>query len=54
LEPFQSEMAQLVRAKSVHLEGSHKEKEMEWHESQLDDKKVSIAISQTQQRNLQQ
>jgi isoleucyl-tRNA synthetase len=45
LKPYLKEMAELVRAKNVHLHGSRTEVEAEWHESQLDDKKIYIAIS---------
>jgi hypothetical protein len=37
-------MKELVRAETVHLQSGRVEKKMEWHESQLDEKKVSIAI----------
>jgi hypothetical protein len=37
-------MKELVRAKVVHLLGKRGEEDVEWHESQLDEKKVSIAI----------
>jgi isoleucyl-tRNA synthetase len=45
LEPFLPEMKELVRAKNVSLHCLHPEKELKWHDSQLDDKKVAIAIS---------
>jgi valyl-tRNA synthetase len=45
LEPYLPEMKELVRARTVHLKGSCAEKELEWHEFQLDEKKVSIAMS---------
>jgi isoleucyl-tRNA synthetase len=44
LKPYLKEMEELVRAKSVHLHGRHEEVEAEWHENQLDDKKIYIAI----------
>jgi isoleucyl-tRNA synthetase len=46
LEPHLPQMKELVRSNTVQLQGSRAEKEMQWHESQLDEKKVSIAISQ--------
>jgi isoleucyl-tRNA synthetase len=45
LKPYLGEMAELVRAKNVYLHGSRKEVEAEWHESQLDEKKIYISIS---------
>jgi valyl-tRNA synthetase len=45
LEPYVSEMKNLVRSKELLLQVSKGETSVEWHESQLDDKKVSIAIS---------
>ena len=44
LEPYVSEMKNLVRSKELLLQVSRNEASVEWHESQLDDKKVSIAI----------
>jgi valyl-tRNA synthetase len=44
LQPYLPEMKELVRAETVHLQGSRVGKKMEWHESLLDEKKVSIAI----------
>jgi isoleucyl-tRNA synthetase len=46
LKPYLTEMKELVRAKNVHLQGNREEVEVEWHEYQLDDKKVYIAIPQ--------
>jgi isoleucyl-tRNA synthetase len=46
LKPYLTEMKELVRAKNVHLQGNREETEAEWHEYQLDDKKVYIAIPQ--------
>jgi hypothetical protein len=37
-------MKELVRAEDVHLLSKREEENVEWHESQLDEKKVSIAI----------
>jgi hypothetical protein len=45
LEPYVSEMKNLVRSKELLLQVSRDETSVEWHESQLDDKKVSLAIS---------
>ncbi len=44
LRPFVAEMKELVRARNVHLQKGREQKDAEWHESQLDDKKVAIAI----------
>jgi valyl-tRNA synthetase len=44
LKSYLSEMKELVRAKDVHLLSRRGEEDVEWHESQLDEKKVSIAI----------
>jgi isoleucyl-tRNA synthetase len=44
LEPYLAEMAELVRAKKVYLHGSRGELEAEWHESELDGKKIYINI----------
>jgi isoleucyl-tRNA synthetase len=46
LEPYVKAMAELVRAKQVQLHADRKEANVEWHGSQLDDKKVSMAIAQ--------
>ena len=43
LESYLSEMAELVRTKKVYLHGS-REVEAEWHESELDGKKIYINI----------
>jgi isoleucyl-tRNA synthetase len=45
LQPYQKQMAELVRAKNVHLHNKREEVEVEWHESQLDEKKVYVAIT---------
>jgi isoleucyl-tRNA synthetase len=45
LRPYLKEMEELVRAKSVHIHEKREEVSVEWHEHQLDDKKVYIAIS---------
>jgi isoleucyl-tRNA synthetase len=44
LESYLEEMAELVRAKKVYLDGSRGELEAEWHESELDGKKIYINI----------
>jgi isoleucyl-tRNA synthetase len=45
LRPYLREMEELVRAKSVYIHEKREEVAVEWHEHQLDDKKVFIAIS---------
>jgi isoleucyl-tRNA synthetase len=45
LQPYLSEMAELVRAKKVQLHTSLDEVKTEWHEYPLDEKKIHIAIS---------
>ena len=45
LEPFVKEMEELVRTKTIRLGGSREDAKTEWHEYQMDDKKVYIAIS---------
>jgi isoleucyl-tRNA synthetase len=44
LKPYLKEMEELVRAKRVYLHGKREEVKAEWHENQLDDKKIYIAI----------
>jgi isoleucyl-tRNA synthetase len=44
LEPYLAGMAELVRAKKVVLSDKRDEVGAEWHEHQLDDKKIYIAI----------
>ncbi|MGA2387096.1 MAG: class I tRNA ligase family protein, partial [Candidatus Bathyarchaeia archaeon] len=45
LEPYLEEMAGLVRARRVYLHGSRKEEvDADWHESELDGKKVYLSI----------
>ena len=46
LKPYLKEMEELVRAKNVYLHGSQEEVKAKWHEHQLDDKKIYIAIPQ--------
>jgi isoleucyl-tRNA synthetase len=45
LKPYLREMEELVRAKNVYIHEKREEVSVEWHEHQLDDKKVFIAIS---------
>jgi isoleucyl-tRNA synthetase len=45
LRPYLKEMEELVRAKRVQIHERREEATVEWHEHQLDDKKVYIAIS---------
>jgi hypothetical protein len=45
LQPYLREMAELVRTKQVNLHSSREKLQAEWHESQLDDKKVYVAIA---------
>jgi valyl-tRNA synthetase len=44
LESYLQEMAELVRAEKVYLHSSRGEVEAEWHEYQIDDKKIYVAI----------
>jgi isoleucyl-tRNA synthetase len=44
LQPFLEEMAELVRAKNVHLHSGQPQIEAKWHEYPLDEKKIRIAI----------
>ena len=46
LNPYLKMMEELVRAKNVYLHGSQEEVKAKWHEHQLDDKKIYIAIPQ--------
>jgi isoleucyl-tRNA synthetase len=46
LRPYLKQMEELVRAKKVHLHARSEEvAEAKWHEYQLDDKKIRIAVS---------
>jgi isoleucyl-tRNA synthetase len=45
LQPFVKEMEQLVRTRKICLHTKRKEAKTEWHEYQMDDKKIYIAIS---------
>jgi hypothetical protein len=44
LEPYLTEMAELVRAKKVYVQRKRSEVKAEWHERSLDDKKIYVAI----------
>jgi len=44
LKPYLKEMEELVRARSVCLHGRREGADAKWHEYQLDDKKVYVAI----------
>jgi hypothetical protein len=44
LKPFVAEMKDLVRTQDLLLMKDRGQKDVEWHESQLDEKKVAIAI----------
>jgi isoleucyl-tRNA synthetase len=44
LEPYLEEMKGLIRAENVHVHHDRAQVKAEWHESQLDDKKVYISI----------
>jgi len=44
LEPYLGEMAGLVRARKVYLHTSCKEVDAQWHESELDSKKIHLNI----------
>jgi isoleucyl-tRNA synthetase len=44
LKPFVAEMRDLVRTQNLHFEKDRGKKDAEWHESQLDEKKIAIAI----------
>jgi isoleucyl-tRNA synthetase len=45
LEPYLTEMAELVRTKKVHVHRKRIEIEVNWHERRMDDKKVYVAIT---------
>jgi len=45
LEPYLTEMAELVRTKKVHVHKERSEVKAEWHEYTFDDKKVCVAIT---------
>ena len=44
LESYLGEMAELVRARKVNLHGSREEMQAEWHEAELDGKRIFISI----------
>jgi hypothetical protein len=44
VEPYLTEMAELVRTKKVYLHKNKAEVKAEWHEYTLDNKKLSVAI----------
>ncbi len=44
LEPYLEEMAGLVRARKVYLHSNSSEVEAQWHESELDGKKIQLNI----------
>ncbi len=44
LRPYVREMEELVRTKKINLSNNRDKSSLEWHESQLDDKKVYISI----------
>jgi isoleucyl-tRNA synthetase len=45
LKPYSGKMRELVRTKQVSLHCSREEVKTDWHECQLDDKRVFVAIS---------
>jgi len=45
LEPYLKEMAELIRARKVHVHGTREDSKAEWHECQLDDRSIYVAIS---------
>ena len=44
LQPYVKGMAELIRTKTVHLHRNREEAKAEWHETQLDEKKIYVAI----------
>jgi valyl-tRNA synthetase len=44
LKPYLKNMEELVRAKKVYLHSSQKELDAKWHEHQLDDRRIFVAI----------
>ena len=44
LQPYVKEMEELVRTKKINLRNNRDKSNLEWHESQLDEKKVYISI----------
>jgi isoleucyl-tRNA synthetase len=49
LKPYLKEMEELVRTKNISLQQKSKENEAKWHEYQLDDKTIYIAIPEQAQ-----
>ncbi|MEM3785548.1 MAG: isoleucine--tRNA ligase [Candidatus Bathyarchaeia archaeon] len=45
LKPYMTKMAELVRARNVKLHSKREETKANWHECQLDEKKIYVAIS---------
>jgi len=45
LQPYVEEMQELVRTKKVSLHSKREDAKADWHECQLDDKKIYVAIS---------
>jgi isoleucyl-tRNA synthetase len=45
LKPYLAEMQELVRTKNVSLQSRREDVRAEWHECQLDDKKIYVTIS---------
>ncbi len=45
LEPYLTEMAELVRAKKVYIHKERSELKAKWHERTLDNKKIYVAVS---------
>jgi hypothetical protein len=45
LRPYLKEMQELVRTKNIQLLDKREEPKSEWHECQLDDKKVYLTIA---------
>ncbi|MEM3642020.1 MAG: class I tRNA ligase family protein, partial [Candidatus Bathyarchaeia archaeon] len=44
VKPYLKEMEELVRARKIYLHSTREEVEAKWHEYQLDDKKIYVAI----------
>jgi isoleucyl-tRNA synthetase len=44
LKPYLKEMEELVRTRRIYLHKNRKELDTEWHEHQLDEKKIYLAI----------
>ena len=44
LKPYLEEMAELVRTRKVYLHASKSDVEADWHESELDGKKIYLNI----------